>query len=785
VRRSLLTLIALLGLAFSPPASAAVAPQPPVDREILKSLWKPIGFFKPGDAIPMPSAPPAADANGLYNPSGHFSAYDTNVFESLNFPGRQSGDETSDDPPGSGDPRFGHCPPHPQYMPQGRCANHANEYLAYYERTMREILKDFGGVVHRYEFENPGRSDIDGAAGEPGGLSSPGGRTENIAGIVPGADNPEEEVIVSGHWDFTDAAHAAAWDSAEGHAEVIRMAKIMTDYWRATGTRPSATVKFMPWGAEESGTYGSQDYVERHIVEGDGKRIRGYFNVDPCAGAFPAFYHGNPAEQINMVQHLVDPAGAQDAARVTAFNEKAVKVVDQFWAEIDDTVQVAGGVPMPVFTDGDRDKVNVALGGLLVFGSDYLNFEAIGVPFMNLFPDMFGPHADGSPASGEGAATIHTPRDSLQTLNQLTSGDQTGLSASDGWMKGMELCAQLNSRYMLEPEMGGAQAANPEPVAYFEPLPFRAGYPKGKLMTFDAGGSYQYAQLATRQYAPDSDLQYRWDFGDKSAPAFGKVVKHAFKRADTFKVTLTVTNRTTHASDTMSTSVLIADATDSESDPSDQTQDPGLRPKGSVTACQGDTGFTHVKVTPAAGGLRFEGEARGSGSVVAEVFQVAKGRRAQRPRKVASFAFEGSQTWDGMVGGRPASGGTYYVRMTARGTGPRPDVRSFAFERPARTFKARKPFQRKDSCDNVSLFRLDAPAFGGKRRLAISFTTRKSSRVAIEVLRGSKRVKRFRVRTTANRLAKAFLSPKRLPRGEYRIVLRAGGKPQALYARKL
>jgi hypothetical protein len=260
-----LVVAAAAALAFPVGANAAAdPPQPPIDRGVLKSLYQPVGFFKPGDAIPTPSQPPTPTGpGGIYNPSGHWSAYDSNVYESLNFPGRQAGDTTNTDKPGTNDPlgRFGYCAPDPAFMPQGRCENHALEYLDYYEATMKEILKDFGGTVHRYQFENPGRSDTGGAAGEPGGLSSPGGTTFNIAGIVPGADHPEQEVIVSGHWDFTDAAPAAAWDSSEGHAEVIRIAKIMTDYWRATGTRPAVTVKFMPWAAEESGTYGSLDYV--------------------------------------------------------------------------------------------------------------------------------------------------------------------------------------------------------------------------------------------------------------------------------------------------------------------------------------------------------------------------------------------------------------------------------------------------------------------------------------------------------------------------------------------
>ena len=777
--------LALLGLLAASPVASATHSQPPVDRGILKSFWKPIGFFKPGDPIPMPSAPPPPDASGVYNPSGHYSAYDTNVFESLNFPGRQAGDETSNDPPGSGDPRFGFCPAHPQYMPQGRCANHALEYLDYYEKTIKEIIKDFGGTVHRYEFENPGSGNT-GAGGEPAGLSSQAGKTFNIAGVIPGADHPEQEIIVSGHWDFTDAAHAAAWDSSEGHAEVVRMAKIMTDYWRATGTRPSATVKFMPWAAEESGTYGSQDYVQRHILEGEGARIRAYFNVDPCAGAYPAYYHGNPAQRVPMVMQVSDPTTAVEPERVEPFNARAETIIDEFFADVDDTVEAVGG-PQAVFTDADRGEIVTAVGGLLAFSSDYRNFEAIGVPIMNLFPDMFGPHFDGTPASSEGVATIHTPRDNLQSLNQLTSPDQTGLTASDGWMKGMELCAHLESRYMLQPEMGGTQTSNLDPVAYFEPLPWRANFPQGKLMTLDASGSYQYSQLATRQAAADADLQYKWDFGDGTKEAFGKTVKHAFGKEGTFPVKLTVTNRDTHQSDTMTTNVLITgEGAGSETDPGGQDGDPGLRAKNSVVACQSasDTGFTALKVTRAGSGLKFEGGSRGpSAAFRAEVYQATRGRAAIKPKRIAQFTVNGSYAWKPK--GKLKSG-TYFARMTARGSGNRPDVRSVALKRTGRSFRLLKPFQRPDTCSEISLFRLDAPAFGPKRKLTAAFTLAKPGAATIDVLRGKKRVKRIRVKVkSANRLQKVSISPKKLRRGDYRIVLRAAGKAETLHAKRV
>ena len=788
--RAIAYLVAAAAVLATPVAAqAADSAQPPLDRGILKSLYKPEGFFKPGDPIPSTPTPIAPTGpNGIYNPSGHYSAYDSNVYESLNFPGRQAGDTTSDDPPGSGDPRYGYCPPNPTFMPQGRCANHANEWGDYYEATMKEILKDFGGTVQRYPFFNPGSGGTDGQAGVPGGLSTPPGDTFNIAGIVPGADHPDQEVIVSGHWDFTDAAHAAAWDSSEGHAEVIRMAKIMTDYWRATGTRPAVTVKFMPWGAEESGSVGSEDYTTNYVAgEVDQSRIRGYFNVDPCAGAFPAFYHGNPTEQVPMVMQITDPekAGLPDPAATKAFNDTALRVVDEFFADIDDKVKHAAG-EAEVFSDAMRSRVVTAVGGLQLFSSDYRNFEAINVPILNLFPDMFGPHADGTPASSEGVATIHTPRDNLQSLNQLTDPDQTGLTASDGWMTGMELCANLMARNMLQPAMGGTQTANLDPVAFMEVK--KPVATKGKAVTFDASGSYQYSSLVNRSYVNESDLQFKWDFGDGSPVAYGKKVTHAYKvaREDApYKATLTVTNRDSQQADKVTRLVLVQEGEGTDVDP-DQSGDPGLRAKNSVIACQSSGQFSSLSVKPSGKGLTFNASIPSGDVARVEVFRSAKGRKATKARRVARFSFpSGSYKWNGK--GAKARG-VYFARVSTLGNGSRPDVRSFAFTKTKR-FKARKPFQRTDTCELVSLFRLGAPTFGGKQKLLVNFTTTQGAKVTVQVFRGKKRVKTFKATTSANRLQRVLLKPgKKLKRGEYRIKLTAvaGSSKQTrtLYARK-
>ena len=557
---SILLLATLLAIPTAASAAREVAPQPPLDVKHLN--YHPIGAFKPGEPIPTTAAPPPADGNGIFNPSGQWVAYDTNVYESLNLPQRQAGDESASDPPGNGGQPYGFCPPAPGHAPWGKCANHQLEYLDYYERTMKAILGDFGVVIKRYQFESPG-------SGPRGAfLSTAPGRSFNISATVPGADNPEETVLVSGHYDFTDSGPAAAWDSSEGHAEVIRMAKIMADYWRATGTRPSATIKFIPWDQEESGTLGSKHYVENNVPPGEEDEIRGYFNVDPCAGAFPAYYHGSGDEgsRIPMVLQLADPSGQveeRDATEIEAFNARAETIVDEVFEHLDDTITTASGArdifvtPAEAEAEGktaDRHRVVTALGGLLAFTSDYSNFEGIGVPIFNLFPDMIGPHADGTPASAEGVSILHTPRDNLTTINALTGPDQSGITASEGWMKGMELCAQLESWYMLQPQMAGAQSVSPDPVAYYEALPNEGVV--DQPVEFDAGGTYQYASMTTRTLVDADRLKFEWDFGDGTTGS-GRSVKHAYESVGRYETKLTVTNRDTRQRDTMTLPVTI------------------------------------------------------------------------------------------------------------------------------------------------------------------------------------------------------------------------------------
>jgi hypothetical protein len=621
--RTVLLVVALLASfpLITAPAARANHSMPPLDHSLIE--YDPIGYYGPADEADTPlgesaQVPITAPSGTLTlndpNPSGKWIAYDTNVWEALTLPYRHPGDNcdpaapaaerhadclsgdmdddasdpvartgyTGYDGPDGTSPVHGTCPPSPEIPgPWGQCFNNQLEYLDHYEHSMESSFADLGLFVKRYPFESTG-SPPRGIA-----LAASGGQAYNIAATIPGADHPEETVLVGAHYDFTDSGPAAAWDSQEGHTEVMRMAYIMADYYRKTNTRPAVTLKFVPWDSEESGSQGSADYVNNIVVPGETDEVRGYFNVDPCAGAYPAFEEGTDAQRTQVMQ-LANPANFNDEpeikARIESWNAKAETVIDQVLDRLDDRITRPGGVEVPIFVSdaeaaagsddvgslggagSDRGKIVTAVGGLRLFTSDYANFERVGIPVFNFFPDMFGPHADvdSNPAGSAGASTkgleiLHTNNDNLLRINRLTSGmsgpliDPTGTFASEGWAKGMEFCAQTEAWGMLQPEMAGAQTANTDPVAFYEALPNEAIV--NEAVNFDASGTYQYANATTRAMEPATALSYEWDFGDGSSGT-GETVQHAYDAVGRYTTKLTVRGAG-NKTDTMSIPVTV------------------------------------------------------------------------------------------------------------------------------------------------------------------------------------------------------------------------------------
>ena len=540
-------------------------------------------YFKPGDPLPPANAfeeliKPLMDGK-RFNPSGDYNAFDTNVFEVLALPYRAAGDEFGDDPYGNGGAaEHGHCGDDPRSdrnrpgsagYPEiaGECFNHQREYLDYYEETMKDVLGDFGVTFRSYEFLNPTDSTQGDAFGPPLLSSNTmGGRAVNLAAIVPGAEHPEETVVIGAHYDQTNDGPASAWDSQEGHAQIIRVAKLMADYWRETGTRPAATVKFIPWDAEESGTLGSAHYADNVIPPGDEEfKVRGYWNTDPCAGGYPAYRFGNPAERVQLGIQVANPMRADDTAqqataglladpnldpkyheRIYAFNDRADDLVADVLEALDDTIVVAGRevevfvAPSEATADKPSDLgddssagIRVGTGRPYLFSSDWRNFENRGIPFFNPGPEITGPNSDAEVGNSDALTILHTPNDNLQTMNAYT-GVPGGGTMSEAWMKGMELCAHMLAWGMLQPDQGGAQPVDDRVVPYYEALPNEAAVDEPVL--FDARGSQQELNGSPES----SHLTYSWDFGDGTTGS-GQRVYHRYSRTGVYPSKLTVT----------------------------------------------------------------------------------------------------------------------------------------------------------------------------------------------------------------------------------------------------
>ncbi|MDQ3739433.1 MAG: M28 family peptidase [Actinomycetota bacterium] len=577
-------LTAAAALGATAPANAD-HPQPA--RDIAQLPYQPIGHFAHGDDIPEPSQAVGyftpLMSGKRFNPSGTYNAYDTNVFETLMLPFRAAGDDTDDDPYGNGmtigDPRHGYCEQDPEYPDKrpgnvlllaGVCPNHALEYADYYEETMQDILGKFGVTLKRYPITVPPP-----ALGSVPPDNTLGGEAYNLAAVVPGSDHPDEHIVIGAHYDQTNDGPASTWDSAEGHAQIIRVAKQMADYWTATGTRPSATVKFIPWAGEEAGTLGSLDYAEENIVPGEEGKVRGYWNTDPCAGGYPAYRYGNPEDRVPVGIQLARPTEVPDEfadlrPRVTAFNEKAEQVVEDFFNKVDDTVPVNPAGTREVFISKAEDEANTDIGsdtGIKIgdsrpelFSSDWRNFLGKGIPFFNPGPEVTGPSDEGEANWPDGAATFHTPRDNQVTMNQYTGqalSQGNDARASEAWAKGMEMCASLLSWGMLREDQGGAQTTDEEVVAYYEALPNEAI--ARAPVTFDASGSYQYDDKDARTYVPEDQFEYTWEFGDGSTGT-GKTVEHTYAVAGRYTSKLTVRNKTTNQTDTMTVPITVVGA---------------------------------------------------------------------------------------------------------------------------------------------------------------------------------------------------------------------------------
>ena len=104
-------------------------------------------------------------------------------------------------------------------------------------------------------------------------------RLINVAGRIPGAQAPDEWIIVGSH---RDAWTFGASDSVSGHVSMMSVARAMGEMMK-TGWKPRRTIVFVSWDGEEQGLLGSTEWVEDLEQELKAKTAV-YVNRDAGAG---------------------------------------------------------------------------------------------------------------------------------------------------------------------------------------------------------------------------------------------------------------------------------------------------------------------------------------------------------------------------------------------------------------------------------------------------------------------------------------------------------------------
>lgn len=133
----------------------------------------------------------------------------------------------------------------------------------------------------------------------------------NIIGKIPGTHPQlkDEVVIISGHYDGggTDpdgVIYNGANDNASGMAVLLEIARVM----KSNHVRPSRSILFIGWGAEEQGAYGSQYFIENPVVLNE--KIAATFVLD-CVGLgdgeFWIFGAGHFADKFEEIKKNIDP----------------------------------------------------------------------------------------------------------------------------------------------------------------------------------------------------------------------------------------------------------------------------------------------------------------------------------------------------------------------------------------------------------------------------------------------------------------------------------------------
>jgi Zn-dependent M28 family amino/carboxypeptidase len=405
--------------------------------------------------------------------------------------------------------------------------NGHDEFAAYWAQEIQAGLAGFGPTLRQEQFA------IKGWVGRPAATPA-----ANIEVSVPGVTHPEQVVVIGCHYDGEASSTQSANDDASGCAIELGVAKALGVYWKAHHVYPARTLRFVLFDAEESGLFGSFDYVNRTIA-GDRANVVAMFNEEQNGIAYPLRFLGkasNPAlpfymdvtpltsNQLYPHQDQLTPAQVAAITQFRALLSTAVPAAFQQFRALGqgtaDYLSASGQTAsQPIFTP--RQQHFVVQEDDTLGSSDQVPFTLAGIACDTLVGNST--YYDGAPLAW--SYPYDQPQDTIQLMNVYAHHRP---DAAPTLKLALALPGMITAWMLVQPDVLGTASADANPIAAI-----------GDVGQTVAGQALALDAHATFDPTGASALTYHWSFGD-GAGASGVAVTHTYAAPGTYALVLTV-----------------------------------------------------------------------------------------------------------------------------------------------------------------------------------------------------------------------------------------------------
>src|ERR1700722_2046001 len=146
----------------------------------------------------------------------------------------------------------------------------------------------------------------------------------NVIAEIKGTDKKlkDEVVMLGGHLDSWHSATGAT-DNAAGCTVMMEAVRIL----KALGIQPRRTIRIALWGGEETGLFGSRNYVKNHFTDtatkkynAQGDKLSVYFNLDNGSGKIRGVYTQGNEDVKPIFAQWLKPFNDLGASTITLQN---------------------------------------------------------------------------------------------------------------------------------------------------------------------------------------------------------------------------------------------------------------------------------------------------------------------------------------------------------------------------------------------------------------------------------------------------------------------------------